>query len=136
MSDKRTGGVERSPCPCDACDEFALSEDEYCTKCLHHGCGPEPSCQAVTDGGTDADGVEQDDLRNDLIGNPYSLQDVDVGNEVWIPASLVRDGNCRAVKVRVVDRASLGEYEEENALDDWETDTESTGVERSGGGVR
>lgn len=33
------------PCPCEPCDSFAMMEDEYCTKCMHHGCSYDsPKC--------------------------------------------------------------------------------------------
>lgn len=35
---------DQYPCPCDDCDRWTLSPDEYCVTCLHHGCGLEPQC--------------------------------------------------------------------------------------------
>lgn len=31
--------TDEYPCPCDACDMFAMMRDEYCITCQHHGCG-------------------------------------------------------------------------------------------------
>lgn len=37
--------TDEYPCPCPACDSYSLMEDEYCTKCIHHGCrGNNPNC--------------------------------------------------------------------------------------------
>ena len=57
--------------------------------------------------------------------DPYSLQEIPVGESVWVPASFRRPGGFRAVKLKVVDRASVGTYEQDHALDDWDTESQS-----------
>jgi len=79
-------------------------------------------------GGTDHEVPDWDDLA--VHGSPYDFQDIPVGEEVWIPASFKREKGFRAVKIKVVDRASVGDYEEVHALDEWDTDA---GTERSRG---
>jgi hypothetical protein len=44
MTGHDSGDTERHPCPCDGCDSYALSADEYCVKCIHHGCGRKVRC--------------------------------------------------------------------------------------------
>lgn len=55
---------ESIACPCNACDNFALGEDEFCVECIHKGCADqiEPACQddvrLITDGGRQETGDE------------------------------------------------------------------------------
>lgn len=39
---------EEHPCPCEACDEYALGPATYCVTCEHHNCSSsEPNCPAM-----------------------------------------------------------------------------------------
>jgi hypothetical protein len=72
-----------------------------------------------------AEDGERDELTwedMEVNGSPYDFQEIPVGEEVWVPASFKRSAGFRAVKIKVVDRASVGTYEEDCALDEWDTD--------------
>ena len=47
------------------------------------------------------------------------LVDADNGDELWIPVSTIYGNQFRAVKVRVLDRISVNNFEEINAVDPW-----------------
>ena len=49
------------------------------------------------------------------------LSDVEPDDELWVPASMIRGNKFRAVKVQVLDRVSVNNFEELNAMDKWPT---------------
>lgn len=70
------------------------------------------------------DGCARDIDRDELVMTTLDLLPVEVGEEVWVPVSMVRGDAFRAVKVEVKERASVGGYEEKHAIEDWEGDIE------------
>lgn len=42
--DRSSGGMDKYACPCEGCDRYSLSPDEYCVTCIHHDCGREVRC--------------------------------------------------------------------------------------------
>lgn len=66
--------------------------------------------------------------ENDLfISDPMQvgkLLATNIGEEVWVPVTPVRNGAFRAVKVEIKDRASVAGYEDKHAIEDWEGDAE------------
>lgn len=47
------------------------------------------------------------------------LADAENGEELWVPVSMIYGTKFRAVKVRVLDRISVNNFEEINATDPW-----------------
>lgn len=81
--------------------------------------------QEATEDARQSQGDSRDDLsREDLLteGPGWELEDVQPGEVAWIPVSPVRTTGFRAVKVKVLQRASVGGYEEKHALDEWPID--------------
>lgn len=75
---------------------------------------------------TDSNTPTSDALTRENLAatNILDILDVQPGEEVWVPVSMVRGDTFRAVKIEVKDRASVGGYEEKHAINDWETDTD------------
>lgn len=56
----------------------------------------------------------------------HDLPDYDVGDTIWIPVSMMRGEKFRAYKITIEERASVGGFEEYNALDSWSEDENTT----------
>lgn len=59
------------------------------------------------------------DSRDLDVQSLLDLAEVDRGEELWVPVSFIRGNKFRAVKIRVLDRVSVGNFEEINAVDPW-----------------
>lgn len=68
--------------------------------------------------------MTEEPTTNELITTMGELLAVDVGEEVWVPVSPIREAGFRVVRVEVKERKSVGEYEEKHAIEDWEGDIE------------
>lgn len=65
--------------------------------------------------------------RKDLDATTLlDLLDYDVGDTIWVPVSMIRGEKFRAYKITIEERASIGGFEEYNALDEWSEDEDTT----------
>ena len=76
----------------------------------------------MTETGNGSVGTEREipthrfDLDADSL---LDLVDVEVGDELWVPCSMIYGNQFRAVKIQVLDRISVNNFEEINAVDPW-----------------
>ena len=84
-----------------------------------------PRLGELIEPGIQSDTVDKDDLLGrSAVEATSKLLAVPPGRAAWVPITPARDSGFRAVRVVVLERATVGRYEEAHAICDWDEDAQ------------